>query len=306
MKESARELCGIGYVVLALDLEVSRQHSLGKPQGPGAALGDERALAQMSAAVRWLRRRADVLPDRIGVVGWSWGAGQALALAASTPVQACVLCDGPVASDPALIAGLHRTAILGLFAGKDPQTRQTLPALRKALASAATVHQFHIYEGVDKGFMQPVNPTYAEHAAERAWVELYEFLAKHVEDAPVSPLPAAVTAKPITTIADLMRAVNGPIGVRGNLIELLAKDPADAEQWAQVRARAALIAEAGRWLQARTPPKGSHRHWLQEARAFTATAETIVASADRRDLDAARGGLQQLASHCAVCHREHR
>jgi dienelactone hydrolase len=79
MRENTRDLSGIGYVVLALDLRPS-QSQPSAPQKRGESLTDEPTLARLSAAVRWLRRRADLFPDRIGVVGWSSGGGQPLEL----------------------------------------------------------------------------------------------------------------------------------------------------------------------------------------------------------------------------------
>ena len=45
------------------------------PAGPSPAKQNdairlERGLAQLCAAVRWVRRRDDVFPDKIGVLGW--------------------------------------------------------------------------------------------------------------------------------------------------------------------------------------------------------------------------------------------
>src|SRR5262249_25970535 len=90
MKQNTRDLSGIGYVVLAVDW---------RPDGPQQSpksnreenLVNEHSLARLSAAVRWLRRRGDVFPDRIGVLGWT-GGDEELALATSVPVQACVIC----------------------------------------------------------------------------------------------------------------------------------------------------------------------------------------------------------------------
>jgi dienelactone hydrolase len=102
---------------------------------------DELTLARLSAAVRWLRRRADILPNRMGVVGWSWGGEQALALAASTPFQACVICDGDVTDDPPIIAGLRGTAVLGVFAGNERIPQKGLPAFQKALSDSQIVYR---------------------------------------------------------------------------------------------------------------------------------------------------------------------
>jgi dienelactone hydrolase len=300
MKITATELASIGYVVLALDLHQDLIHPP----------GDERTLARSSAAVRCLRRRTDVQPHQIGVVGWSWGAGQALALAGSTLVQACVLCEGVPAADPGVLAGLRGTALLSLMGSKDERARQAYPAFARALTSAHIAHKVLTYEGAQKEFMRPTSPAYAEHAAEEAWVALYEFLGKHVEDAPEDGVPPAAPApgpgKVIATIADLMRAVNEPTGVRGTLLRLLEREPNDDGQWAQARACAALLSEAGALLRARTPPRGSHQHWLQQVAAYQQAAAAVVTATDQRDYAGAQRALQTLATRCASCHREHR
>lgn len=305
MKENARHLSGIGYGVLLLDVH-SRRLAASKSAD---AFTDEATLAELTAAVRWLRSRPDVLPNHLGVVGWGWSGGQGLALAAATSLQACVVCESPLPEEPGLILGLRGTPLLGVFGGEDPAARKALPAFRKALAAAQVPCKFRIAAGAGAGFMGPPDrKAYAHHPAEEAWVEIYEFLGKHVEDArPNAPAgqPGA-GPKPVATIADLMLAVNGPAGVRGALGRALEQEPANAKQWDQVRANAALIAESGSWLETRTPAKGPPAHWKAQAKAFTAAAAAVVAAADRHDYAATRRGLQQLAAQCAACHNEHR
>jgi carboxymethylenebutenolidase len=308
MKENARDLSGIGYVVLAVDPARAHQRTPGKDRARQEGLADEQTLAELSAAVRWLRRRPDVLPDRLGVVGWSRGGGQALALASAMRLEACITCDGPLAHEPALLAGLRGTPVLAIFGGKDEATQKALPAFRRALTEAHIPHRIGIYDKVGPGFMGPPDSkTYAQAAADRAYVEIYEFLGKHVEgalqDAPSLP---PVAGQAVATIADLMRAVNEPTGVRGVLIQALEREPATPKQWDRVRANAALIAEACGLLQGRTPPKGTRRDWAEQTRAFREAAERIVAAGDRRDYAGARRGLGELASRCAACHAHHR
>jgi dienelactone hydrolase len=301
MKDDARKLSSIGYGVLAVDIHRRR------PAGAGATeFTDGPALADLSAAVRWLRSRGDVLPQRVGAVGWHWAGGQVLALGAAASLQACITCDGPIPDEAGLILGLRGTPLLGVFSGDDKAAQQALPSFRKALAAAAIPCKFHIAEGTRAGFMGPPGQKgYAHEAAEKAWIEIYEFLGKHVEDA--RPLAAGGEAvKSVATVADIMRAVNEPAGVRGTLSRALEQEPATAQQWGRIRAGAALIAEAGVWLQGRTPHKGSQSHWKDQAKAFTATAQAIANAADARDYPAARRGLQDLAGKCAACHEQHR
>jgi carboxymethylenebutenolidase len=309
MRENARDLAGIGYVVLAVDLP--RGESPPPARGASAALADERTLAELSAAVRWLRRRADVLPERLGVVGWSRGGEQALALAAATPLQACVACDAVVSDDLGLLAGLRATPVLLVLAGKEENARGALPAFRKALAGAPVPPRVRVYDGVGVGFMRPEDRRGdAPPAVHQAWVEVYEFLGKYVEDAPRGaadqPAPASPPKAAVATIADLMRAVNQPTGVRGTLSRALEQEPATPQQWDRVRANAALMAEAARLLETRTPPRGTRGEWLEQVAALTAAAERIVAAANKHDYCGARHGLAALASRCAACHERHR
>jgi hypothetical protein len=223
-----------------------------------------------------------------------------------------VVCDGPFSDEPALLAGLRGTPVLGVFAGKAGGAK-ALPAFRRALARAGIPHKVAVFHGAEPGFMCPANgAVYARDAAERAYVEVYEFLGKYVEDAPQNgpaARPAAGSLAPekaLASIADLMRAVNEPTGVRGTLAEALARTPGKRQDWERVRANAAVIAETGNLLRARTPAKGSREHWLQQVAAYTEAAEDIVEAADRRDYAGARRGLQELSARCAACHRLHR
>ncbi len=296
MQTNARHLASIGYTVLAVKL----RPMAGKPSI------DEAALAELSAAVRWLRGRSDVLPNRLGVVGWGRSGTQVLALAGSAGVQACVVCDTPLPGDDALILGLRGTAVLGVFGEKALPDERDLLTLALRLKASDTTCRFHVGPGAQVGFLGPPGSrTYNHDAAEDAWVAIYNFLEKHVEDA----RPAKAVARPVKsalTIADMMRAVNEPTGVRGALSRALETPPKTARQWGHVRAQAALVAEMGAWLQAQTPPKGPASHWQAQAQAYTKAAAAIVEAAERRNHAAAQQGLTRLAGQCAACHNEHR
>jgi hypothetical protein len=73
-----------------------------------------------------------------------------------------------------------------------------------------------------------------------------------------------------------------------------------------VRANAALLSEVGGLLQKRTPPKGKHASWLEQARAYTAAAEAVAQAAERRDYPGTRRAFKALSARCAACHAEHR
>jgi carboxymethylenebutenolidase len=307
MKQNVHDLASVGYVVLAVD----RPAPAGKGPRP-TSLDEETMLAGLSAAVRWLRRRPDVLPAQVGVIGFGAGGTQALLLAGNMPLQACVVHEGTFSEDPGLLAGLHSTAVLGICGARDEAAQKALPGVRQALARAQIVHKFRIYEKAGRGFLgPPEQKSYVHEAAEDAWVDIYEFLGKYVEDAPDNPVtPGSATpesaTRHIATIADLMRVMHGQQGLREALFQSLETKPASASQWAAVRARAALLAETGHLLQLRTPHKGSHHHYREQARAYTMTAEAIVQAADRQDFAGLQQHLQELSTRCAACHKQHR
>jgi hypothetical protein len=86
----------------------------------------------------------------------------------------------------------------------------------------------------------------------------------------------------------------------------MEREPASQAQWDRVRANAALVAEAGYLLRSRRPPKGKLPEWMEQTKAYTAAAEIIIGSAERRDYISASRGLKDLASRCASCHEKHR
>jgi hypothetical protein len=158
--------------------------------------------------------------------------------------------------------------------------------------------------------MTPDQAAPAAEAAGKAYFEIYEFFAKFVEDADIiadSRLSRSDPAKePVATIADIMRSVNQPMGVHGDLLKSLKAEPADRHQWQRVRADAALIAEAAQLLEKHDPPRGKHEPWLEQCRAFGLSAKAVVVAADRRDYPTALRSATALQTRCAACHAGHR
>jgi carboxymethylenebutenolidase len=98
--ETGRRLAAQGYVVLAVDLFARRPRSY----EDGLHLRDQRrpkVPEDLTAAVTYLQSRKEVLPDRIGAVGWCMGGGYALLLAVADPrLAASVVYYGPVLPPP--------------------------------------------------------------------------------------------------------------------------------------------------------------------------------------------------------------
>lgn len=80
-----------GFHVLAFDFR-----ALGESEGRACTVGHEEPW-DVQAAVEFLKKRPDVDPQRIGVLGWSMGAASALIAAADEPALRAVVADSAFA-----------------------------------------------------------------------------------------------------------------------------------------------------------------------------------------------------------------
>jgi len=323
--QSARDLAGIGYVVLIVPLE---RNAIGMPAGMSEAgqadaIRRERVLAQLGSAARWLRRREDVFPEKVGLLGWGKHARWALEAAAAHDLQAAVLIDVelPLALDAPLSFGLRRTAVL-IIRGTSAATvleREQLANLNRALTEARIEHRVFEFDHakigfLQAGFLQSGRRDAAEtKSVDHAWFEIYEYLGKHVEDAEQKPTQvagrgpdAAQPALPFVSIADVMRAVNGPTGVRGAVAESLSEAPQNEKDWKLLRARSAVMADAGVLLMSLKPPRGTAATWQRHTASYRDAAATLVAAADRRNVAETRQAFDRFNTTCARCHADHR
>lgn len=175
LKARARQLAGQGYVVLAVDLYRGESaHDLMDAHILGRGVPDDRALADLKAAVDYLMSRPDVRPDAVGILGEELGGGYALdAALADRRIRAAVICCGRLTTDPARLTAL-RAPVLGLFAGKDegipPSTIQAFAAAMRQ--AGKRVAGLHVYPGARPGFLTAGDP--ATTAA--AWTRIEAFL----------------------------------------------------------------------------------------------------------------------------------
>ena len=115
------------------------------------------------------------------------------------------------------------------------QTRsdKTLAHFSRALAEGQVAHRLLEFKNATAGFLESGRrDSSGVKSADHAWFEIYEFLGKHVEDAELErPLghdqrgKARRSGPPTLSIGDIMRAINGPQGVRGAIAGVLDDGP---------------------------------------------------------------------------------
>lgn len=181
VKEQTEKLAAQGYVALAVDLyrgkvatDPDEAHELmrGLPQ--------DRAIRDLQAAFTYLGTRKEVLPTRIGSIGWCMGGGLSLQLAIHQPrLAACVVNYGSLPTDPNDIQQIG-APLLGNFGADDRGiTPADVNAFEKTMKGLNRYVDIKIYPGAGHAFENPNNTTgYRPEAAADAWARTLAFLHK--------------------------------------------------------------------------------------------------------------------------------
>ena len=176
-KQVCDQLAEQGFTVLAPDLrdgKIAQTIDEAKElmqNSDGQLVGDT-----VMAAKDYLR---DMVPGKLGVVGFSMGAAWGLVLASSKPeeIAALVLFYGNEGVDYANITA----KVIGHYSDNDEwepneYVENTFAEFKKANVDAT----LHIYPGVAHWFVESDRPEYDAAAATLAWERTFEFLKKNL------------------------------------------------------------------------------------------------------------------------------
>lgn len=188
--ETGRRLVAEGYVVLAVDLfgRRSRDYPDGlhqrdrfRPKVPD----------DLKATVTYLQTLKNVVPERIGALGWCMGGGYALLLAVADPrLAASVVYYGPVTPPPGPPAEdlvKIKAPVLAHFGQEDSSIPLTSVKLwANNMRAAGKQIDLHIYPA-GRGFAEvsAMPATHGEHHAEDpatlSWQRTLAFLGTHLK-----------------------------------------------------------------------------------------------------------------------------
>jgi carboxymethylenebutenolidase len=178
MRDVARRLAREGYAAIVPDLAHGQsgseaQRALALSRG----LGQERAVADLAATVALLRADPRVGRKKIGLIGFSMGAGLAQRFAtSSSEVAAVVIFHGPAITEPGRWAGL-KARLQAHFGQND---RDKVETLRQGLRRSGKSGEVFVYTGADQAFMNDEHPSFHPDAARQAWARTLAFLQRHV------------------------------------------------------------------------------------------------------------------------------
>jgi carboxymethylenebutenolidase len=183
VRQVADDLAAEGYVALAADLFEGRTGA--NPEENMALVQEVQAdqtkmIANLDAAVAWLRARPDVT-GRVGAMGWCFGGGVALSFGLDgVNHEATAIFYGRLVDDPAVLAGMDHE-VYGTFAEEDQGIPpEAVQRFEEALRAAGIENDLHIYDDVGHGFWLRVDgdPETRRGPALDAWQRLKTYLER--------------------------------------------------------------------------------------------------------------------------------
>ena len=178
VEDVARRIGLAGFMALAPDL-LSTSGGTPPDTAEGrkavSSLPTDPLVADLVAAMVYLRLRPDC-GDRIGAMGFGWGASLVGRFAAAAPALAAgVIYYGRL--PPPGDAERIRTPLLVHQAVMDAKTNEGTEAFQVAMATARTRLTVQRYEGADQGFFNDTaRGRYSGQAAEDSWAQTVAFL----------------------------------------------------------------------------------------------------------------------------------
>ncbi len=183
IKDVANRFAREGYVALAPDLyhgQAAEEPDEARKLAMG--LDANRAVQEIAAAARYLKKLDRVAPKSIGVVGWCMGGGLSLSAAAhhGDLFGAAVAFYGRplTAGDTTRL----KVPVLGLYADRDRGIPvEAVRAFEAELEQHGVPHAIHIYPEAEHAFFNDTRPhIYKAAAAQDAWQKTLAWFAQHL------------------------------------------------------------------------------------------------------------------------------
>ena len=191
LRRHCQRFADAGYVALGPDLYRGGRPACVVKTMISASKGRGFAYDVIDAARTVLASRADVDPDRIGVVGFCLGGGFALIAGADQRFAVAAPFYGGVPYRASRLEGLCPT--IAQYGAEDTPFLSHAHRLVKHLEELGVDHEVHIYDEAGHSFMNqlpraatvvgrhlPIRARYEPEIEEKAWGKLLDFFERHI------------------------------------------------------------------------------------------------------------------------------
>lgn len=173
IKDVVRRLARANYAALSVDL-LSRQGGSDAHPDEGERTGllgqnpPEQIISDLSAGLGYLKSRNDVVPDKLGVVGFCFGGGYTWRMATKrADLKAAVAYYGP--NPPLEDVPNIKASVFGIYGERDTRITGQVPSLEAALKQTGVSYRIKVYGGADHAFHNDTGARYNPEAAKDAW-----------------------------------------------------------------------------------------------------------------------------------------
>ncbi len=185
-EDVARRYANQGYIVFAPDM-LARVGGTAKFGASGGAtqainaLNREDIVADLTAALAYLKSQPGVIADRVGVIGYCWGGGNSLLFATrSQGLRAAVVYYGPNPTNIDDVANIT-APVLGIYGERDTRLTMNVAGLVEAMKKHGKPFDYTVYAGAAHAFFNDTGGQYHAEASALAWVRTNEFLARELK-----------------------------------------------------------------------------------------------------------------------------
>ena len=192
-RKMADQLAEAGYVAVVPDLfhRFSQELMDGPRMDRLGHLSDPDIIADMNAAVDFLKDQSSVNSDKIGVTGFCMGGRIAWLMAATNPIFKCTVPFyggnimgnwGPGETPFSQTSNINCPVLFHFGATDGNPSPEDMVTLDNELTKLGKAHTFHSYDGAGHAFMDYTNPErHHKEAADAAWPRTLEFFATHLK-----------------------------------------------------------------------------------------------------------------------------
>jgi carboxymethylenebutenolidase len=188
IKDVVRRVAKAGFVALGVDL-LSRLGGTESFPNPTAAtqaltsLTPAQQLADLRAAVDFLKIADYIRSDRIGAVGFCFGGGLVWNIAFNFPDLAAAVPYYGTPPNPLPSFDNLNAKLMAVFSETDYNQNGRVPELLAGLVQRRKTLGLHLYQGTAHGFHNDTSPIYNPTAAADAWARTLAFFNTHLNTA---------------------------------------------------------------------------------------------------------------------------